>query len=164
MGWPVRGASDRPDCPSNPVAIRIGINLGDVIVEDDGDIYDEGVNVAARLEALAPAGGILISGKVHDEVEGKLNCGFEDRGSTSVKNIARPVRTYLVQREERPRLARYAVPPCSRRSNIAVPRMGQGRHGPADREGGQLAQTISNTIGRARYGAPFWSGLREATR
>ncbi|WP_245316412.1 alpha/beta fold hydrolase [Mesorhizobium wenxiniae] len=93
-------SSDRPDCPSNPVAIRIGINLGDVIVEDDGDIYGEGVNVAARLEALAPAGGILISGKVHDEVEGKLNCGFEDRGSKSVKNIARPVRTYLVQREE----------------------------------------------------------------
>ena len=91
--------SDRPDGPSDPLAIRIGINLGDVIVEDDGDIYGEGVNVAARLEALAPAGGILISGKVYDEVEGKLHCGFEHRGSKFIKNIARPVRTYLVQSE-----------------------------------------------------------------
>ena len=83
--------SDRLDCPSEPVAVRIGINLGDVIVEDDGDIYGEGVEMwLPASKELAPAGGILISGKVHDEVEGKLNCGFEDRGSRSIKNIARP--------------------------------------------------------------------------
>jgi adenylate cyclase len=77
------------------IAFRIGINLGDVIVEGD-DIYGEGVNVATRLEALAVPGGICISGKVHDEVLGKLDVGFEDQGEQPVKNIARPVRVYRV--------------------------------------------------------------------
>src|SRR5947208_5300209 len=54
---------------SAPLRLRIGLNLGDVIIEDSGDVYGEGVNVAARLEALADAGGILISGKIHSEVE-----------------------------------------------------------------------------------------------
>ena len=77
--------------------LRIGLNLGDVIVEDGGDVYGEGVNVAARLEALCDPGGILISGKVHDEVEGKVEAAFEDRGEQQVKNIARPVRVYAVR-------------------------------------------------------------------
>jgi adenylate cyclase len=76
--------------------LRIGLNLGDVIVEDGGDVYGEGVNIAARLEALCDPGGILISGKVHDEVEGKVDAAFEDRGEQQVKNIARPVRVYAV--------------------------------------------------------------------
>lgn len=77
--------------------IRIGLNLGDVIVEDSGDIYGEGVNVAARLEALCDPGGILISGKIHSEVEGKVDAAFEDRGEQQVKNISRPVRIYAVR-------------------------------------------------------------------
>jgi TolB-like protein/class 3 adenylate cyclase len=77
--------------------MRIGLNLGDVIVEDSGDVYGEGVNVAARLEALADPGGILISGKIHSEVDGKVEADFEDRGERQVKNIARPVRTYAVR-------------------------------------------------------------------
>jgi adenylate cyclase len=77
--------------------LRIGLNLGDVIVEDGGDVYGEGVNIAARLEALCDPGGILISGKVHDEVEGKVDAAFEDRGEQQVKNIARPVRVYAVR-------------------------------------------------------------------
>jgi adenylate cyclase len=87
------GAAD-----SERIAFRIGINLGDVIVEGD-DIYGDGVNVAARLEALAPPGGICISGKVHDEVLDKLDLAYEDLGDQPVKNIARPVRVYRVRPE-----------------------------------------------------------------
>ena len=77
--------------------LRIGLNLGDVIVEDSGDVYGEGVNVAARLETLADPGGILISAKVHSEVEGKVEAAFDDRGEQQVKNIARLVRIYAVR-------------------------------------------------------------------
>ena len=80
-----------------PLRLRIGLNLGDVIVEESGDVYGEGVNVAARLEALADPGGILISDKIFREVEGKVDTAFEDRGEQQVKNIARPVHAYAVQ-------------------------------------------------------------------
>ena len=72
---------------------RIGINLGDVIIEGD-DIHGDGVNVAARLEALADPGGICISGDVHRQCRGKVDVSFEDLGDLRVKNIAEPVRTY----------------------------------------------------------------------
>jgi adenylate cyclase len=81
---------------SGPLQLRIGINLGDVIIEPDGDIYGEGVNVAARLEALCEPGSILISGKVYDEAEGKVEATFESRGEQPVKNIAKPVRVYAL--------------------------------------------------------------------
>ena len=74
---------------------RIGINLGDVI-EEDGNIYGDGVNVAARLESLADPGGICISRSVHDHVKGKLSVGYQSFGAHSVKNIAEPVRVYRV--------------------------------------------------------------------
>src|SRR5438552_17007065 len=77
------------------IEFRIGINSGDVIVED-GDIHGDGVNSAARLEALAEAGGICVSALVHDQVRGRLDCAFEDRGEQNLKNIARPVRVYRV--------------------------------------------------------------------
>ncbi len=76
------------------IHLRIGINLGDVIGEGS-DIYGEGVNIAARLEALAEPGGICISAKVHDEVRGKIECGFIDLGEQSLKNIATPVQAYM---------------------------------------------------------------------
>src|SRR5579872_4609065 len=82
---------------SNPLKLRIGVNLGDVIVEENGDVYGEGVNVAARLEALADPGGVLVSGKVYSEVEGKIEAAFEDRGEQQVKNLARPVRVYAAR-------------------------------------------------------------------
>ena len=82
--------------PDERIDLRIGVNLGDVIVEGD-DIHGEGVNIAARLEALAKPGGICISAKVHDEVRGKLDCTFEDMGEQSVKNIARPIRAYRLR-------------------------------------------------------------------
>jgi TolB-like protein/class 3 adenylate cyclase/Tfp pilus assembly protein PilF len=74
---------------------RIGINLGDVIVDGD-DIFGDGVNVAARVQALAEPGGIAVSGAVYDQVRNKLDFGFRDRGSHRVKNIAEPVRVYGV--------------------------------------------------------------------
>jgi class 3 adenylate cyclase/TolB-like protein len=74
---------------------RIGINLGDVIAKG-GDLFGDGVNVAARLEALAEPGGICISGAVYDQVHGKLDVDFRDLGPQSVKNIAEPVRVYRI--------------------------------------------------------------------
>ena len=78
------------------IEFRIGINLGD-IMNDEGDIYGDGVNVAARLEALAPPGGICVSRVVRDQVRDKLNFSFDDRGEQEVKNIARPVRVFDVK-------------------------------------------------------------------
>ena len=78
------------------IEFRIGINLGD-IMNDGKDIYGDGVNVAARLEALAPAGGICVSRVVRDQVRDKLNFAFDDRGEQQVKNIARPVRVFDVK-------------------------------------------------------------------
>jgi TolB-like protein/class 3 adenylate cyclase/Tfp pilus assembly protein PilF len=77
------------------IAFRIGINVGDVIIDGD-DIYGDGVNIAARLEGIADPGGICISGMVFDYVKGKLDTGFEDLGTQEVKNIAEPVRAYRV--------------------------------------------------------------------
>ena len=77
------------------VEFRIGINLGDVIVDRD-DIYGDGVNVAARMEALARPGGICISGKVYEEAKNKIDATFEDIGEQAVKNIADPIRSYHV--------------------------------------------------------------------
>ncbi|MBI2253431.1 MAG: tetratricopeptide repeat protein [Proteobacteria bacterium] len=91
------------------VQFRIGINVGDVIVEDD-DIYGDGVNVAARLQTLAHPGGIAVSGTVQEHVGSKLPVAFEDFGEHSVKNIERPVRVYMVPIEAADPSARVAVP------------------------------------------------------
>lgn len=78
-----------------PMQFRIGINLGDVIIEGT-DIYGEGVNIAARLESLAEPGGICISGAVFDQVRKKLDIGFDFLGDREIKNIAEPVSAYRV--------------------------------------------------------------------
>ena len=88
---------------------RIGINVGDVMVEGD-DLFGDGVNVAARLESIAPAGGICISGSVFDQVKNKLSMGFEDLGPQQVKNIAEPVPTFQIVP------ARVSVAPAARKS------------------------------------------------
>src|SRR5262245_9570997 len=85
--------------PDLRMEFRIGINLGDVIVEGE-QIYGDGVNIAARLEALADGGGICISGTVHEHIKNKLTLQYEDLGEQSVKNIAEPVRVYRVRLEE----------------------------------------------------------------
>jgi adenylate cyclase len=95
-----RGMIDREPMVSDErrLRFRIGINLGDVIAEG-GDIFGDGVNVAARLEALAEPGGICVSGTVRDQVRDKLPYALDDMGEQSVKNIARPVRVYALRPE-----------------------------------------------------------------
>jgi TolB-like protein/class 3 adenylate cyclase len=100
------------------IRFRIGINLGDVIVDSD-DIFGDGVNIAARLEALAEPGGICISRMVRDQVRDKLAYAFEDLGEQSVKNIARPVRVYALRPET------LANPPAPSLP-IAIPRRRRG--------------------------------------
>jgi adenylate cyclase len=82
--------------PEERIAFRIGVNLGDIII-DENDIFGDGVNIAARLEALAEPGGICVSRVVRDQVRDKLAIPFEDMGEQQVKNIARPVRVYRVR-------------------------------------------------------------------
>src|SRR5215210_44870 len=74
---------------------RVGIHVGDVMVRS-GDLLGDGVNVAARVQALTEPGGVWLSGRAYEEVEGKLSAAFEDRGEQQVKNIARPVRVYAL--------------------------------------------------------------------
>ena len=109
------------------IVFRIGINLGDIINDGD-DIFGDGVNIAARLEALAEPGGICVSRVVRDQVRDKLPIGFEDRGEQRVKNIARPVRIYRVLLDagakavacSSPEPATRAQPPFRDRPSIAV--------------------------------------------
>src|SRR5262245_27293917 len=101
--------------PDRRIQFRVGINVGDII-SDDNDIYGDVVNVAARLEALAEPGGICVSRIVHDQVCDKLDFAFEDMGEQQVKNIARPVRTHRVVIKTRSDESNNATPPRSARS------------------------------------------------
>ena len=96
-----RGMRDRNACipQDQRIEFRIGVNLGDVIVEGD-DIYGDGVNVAARLESIAPPGGIAVSQSVRDHVGNRLSVTFEDCGEQQLKNIEKPIRVYEVLLEE----------------------------------------------------------------
>ncbi len=96
--------------PEARMQFRIGINLGDVIVQGD-DLLGDGVNVAARLQAACVPGGTCISGSVHDLIQSKLSLEFRALGERSYKNIARPVRTYLIGDEGRPPVAPRRVGP-----------------------------------------------------
>src|SRR5260370_1995161 len=102
--------------------LRIGVNLGEVIVGADGDLFGDGINIAVRLEGVAEPGGILISEKVYSEVEGKLEIGFEDRSEQQLKNISKPVRAYAVRagahRAPTDRLS--WLPPLPNKPSIAV--------------------------------------------
>jgi TolB-like protein len=82
--------------PTSRIEFRMGVNVGDVVVED-GDIFGDGVNVAARLEGLAEPGGICVSARVQEDVAGRLDLTFDDLGEQSLKNIARSVRAYRVR-------------------------------------------------------------------
>ncbi len=104
------------------ITLRIGVNLGDVIVEGS-DIYGDGVNVAARLEALAEPGGLCLSGPAFETVDGKLDAAFEDIGEQTMKNIAKPVRVYRLA-SGHPHEDRFAhpakPPPLPDKPSIAV--------------------------------------------
>src|SRR5215469_1448276 len=82
--------------PDDRIELRIGINVGDIVVED-GDIFGDGVNVASRLEGLAEPGGICISARVQEDAAGRLDLAFEDIGEQALKNFARPVRVFRVR-------------------------------------------------------------------
>ena len=75
------------------ITFRVGVNLGDIIIEGE-DILGDGVNIAARLQEIAEPGGVAISGRVHDDVRDRLDAGFADTGEQSLKNIARPIRVW----------------------------------------------------------------------
>ena len=105
------------------IEFRIGINLGDVI-RDGRDIFGDGVNVAARLEALAEPGGICVSRVVRDQVRDRLDYTFEDMGERQVKNIARPLRVYTLRRQAVANLSTISSPPTTSSSSpIAAPRL-----------------------------------------
>jgi len=88
------------DAEDRRIAFRVGINIGDVIVEPH-DIFGDGVNIAARLESIAEPGGICISSSAYDHVRGKVGVEFADLGEQNLKNIALPVRAYVVVRDGR---------------------------------------------------------------
>jgi adenylate cyclase len=102
------------------IVFRIGINVGDVVVED-GDIFGDGVNVAARLEGLAEPGGICVSALVQRDAAGKLDLAFEDLGEQTLKNIARPLRVYRVATERDAEVATEPAPlPLPDKPSVAV--------------------------------------------
>ena len=103
------------------IELRIGVNVGDVIVDDRGDIFGDGVNVAARLEGLAEPGGICVSSRVQEDAEGKLEVSFENAGEKQLKNIARPVRVYCVRLGGAALSSRPALPLPDRPSIAVLP-------------------------------------------
>lgn len=123
---------------------RIGINLGDVMVEDD-DLYGEGVNIAARLQELADPGGILISGPVYDLVRNKLSVAFDCLGQQPVKNVTEPVISYRIVLDG---AARSAMPGAARRER-------RQENPPAPRPHGDAAQGLA---------ARAWSRFRDWPR
>jgi TolB-like protein/Flp pilus assembly protein TadD len=114
-----RGMSERNvEVPAESrIKFRIGINVGDII-SDSNDIYGDGVNVAARLEALAEPGGIFVSRNVYDQVRDKLSFSFEDMGEQTVKNIARPVGIHRIYLDENAEAA--IVKPASSHTNATA--------------------------------------------
>jgi adenylate cyclase len=132
--------------PSRQMRFRIGINLGDVIIDGDR-LYGDGVNIAARLQSLADGGGILLSGTAYDQVEGKLPLAADFRGEQTVKNIARPVRVYRV------RLAPGA-------SSAGSPTRRARRRGLVKRVVGAVALTAALTIGG--WVGSRWMGTPES--
>jgi adenylate cyclase len=117
QAMPERNAEVATD---NRIELRIGINLGDVIVEGD-DLYGDGVNIAARIEALADPGGVFVSNTVYDHVRDRLAYVFEDLGEQQVKNIVRPVRVYRVRGDaKRPSAPALTALPLPDKPSIAV--------------------------------------------
>ncbi len=105
--------------PARRIELRIGVNLGDIIIDGD-DIHGDGVNVAARLEALAEPGSVYVSGTAHDHVRDKLDQAFEDLGERELKNIARKVRVYRIAASPAP-AARPALPLPDKPSLAVLP-------------------------------------------
>ena len=128
--------------PDGQILFRIGIHQGDIIV-DNGDIFGDGVNVAARLEALAAPGGICISGRVQEDLQGKLNVVSEDIGEQQLKNINRPVRAYRIR-------------PC-----LQEPRSTEAQREPLDRlQPSSVPVRLRNWLNSSRSRLVIIAGLR----
>jgi adenylate cyclase len=102
------------------ISFRIGVNLGDVIVEPE-DIFGDGVNIAARLEALAEPGGICISRVVRDQIRDKLPYRFEDVGEQSVKNMVRPIRVFRIRFDAETKAPAIEAPDAVSKSPLLLP-------------------------------------------
>jgi adenylate cyclase len=113
-----RDNADAPD--EEPIQLRVGINVGDIIVDDE-DVYGDAVNIAARLESLAEPGGIYVSDDARRQVQGKFDATFDDEGEHGLKNIARPVRVYSVRVETATTLRRPALPLPDKPSIAVLP-------------------------------------------
>src|SRR5262249_1763607 len=100
-----RREANAPLSEDRAIVLRVGLNLGDVVVEGD-DLYGDGVNIAARLEAMAEPGGICLSAAIHQQVERLLPFAFTDLGDQALKNIARPVRVYAIADDDGAEIAR----------------------------------------------------------
>ncbi len=98
--------------PDQKLQFRMGINLGDVVVQDDGDLLGDGVNVASRIQTVAEPGGVCISGSVYDQIQNKLTLQFKPLGEQQFKNIGQPIRTFTITHGERG-----ALPVAGRRFN-----------------------------------------------
>jgi TolB-like protein len=106
--------------PDKRIEFRVGINVGDIIIDGD-DIYGDGVNVAARLEGLAEAGGICVSARVQEDARGKLELAFEDMGEQQLKNIDRPVRAYRAKLSDQGTSPRPSLPLPDKPSIAVLP-------------------------------------------
>ena len=104
---------------ASPLKFRMGINVGD-ITDDGGDVHGEGVNIAARLEALAEPGGICISGDVHSQVRNRIEAAYTDLGEQTVKHVSRPVRVYAIGPVAEQSAAPVAALPLPKKPSIAV--------------------------------------------
>src|SRR3954464_826655 len=105
--------------PERRIVFRIGVNLGDLVVEGD-DLLGDGINVAARLEQLCEPGGVLVSGTAFDHLQGRLGLPLEFTGEQQVKNIARPVRAYRVRLDGKPIRLSMALPRKQNRHRLVL--------------------------------------------
>ena len=147
-----RGAADRR------IVFRIGINLGDVVVDGD-DLLGDGVNVAARLEQLCEPGGVLVSGTAYDHLQGKLGLPLDDAGEQQLKNIARPVRIWRLRLDGTKPLA-----PAPDRAEAQG--LDADRGGCPDRAGSHRRRVVVVPTGRAgeRPARPRGAAFREHER
>ena len=131
------------------IRFRIGINVGD-IVEQDGDIFGDGVNIAARLEGIAEPGGICVSARVQEDAAGKVDVAFDDMGEQALKNITRPVRAFSVQidRPDRPGALRLSSP--GKPSIAVLPFQNLSGHPDQDYFGDGISEDIITALSKLR--------------
>jgi adenylate cyclase len=131
--------------------LRIGINLGDIVVGDDGDLYGDDVNVAVRLEPIADPGGICISRKVREELRGKLDLLFEDRGEHVLKNISRPVHVFTWAATEQPARPRTPLILPGKPSIAVLPFRNLNQDSEQDYLADGIVEDILTALGRLRW-------------